>query len=152
MLPRDPQVALDARVGHALALAIEAAGHGGHGGGGEILGRRHRQVQQAGRVFQNDLRRDRIVVAEVPDRARMRAVEGGEDDSRDILDMDAREDLPRLDDAPRGAGAQLLQRAASGAVDACEAEDVEGQRMVRRERTIDVRYKFLQDQARSARP
>ena len=45
----------------------------------------------------------------------------------DILHMDAAEYLARFDDPARGAGADLGEGAASGAVDAREAEDVERQ-------------------------
>ena len=40
--------------------------------------------------------------------------------------MDAREDLARLVDAPRRAGLHLVDGAAAGAVDAGQAEDVDG--------------------------
>ena len=43
-----------------------------------------------------------------------------------ILDMDAVEHLPGLDDPPRRAGRELRERVAAGAVDAGEAEDVDG--------------------------
>ena len=51
----------------------------------------------------------------------------GHERAGDVLDVDAAEDLAGLDDAPRGARAQLPERPAAGAVDAGEAEDVERQ-------------------------
>ena len=70
------------------------------------------------------LRRRRLVVADVVDAAgRGRAIEAAQD-AGDVVDVDAVEHLAGLDDAARGAVAQVVERAAAGPVDAGEAENL----------------------------
>src|SRR5207245_6803442 len=61
----------------------------------------------------------------IVDRAGPRPADRGDQHARQIIDMDAGEDLSRLRDALRGTGAQCVERAASRPVDAGEAEDVD---------------------------
>ncbi len=76
------------------------------------------------------LRRGGQVVGEVPDAApaaRALRRHRGRERAGDVGDMDAAEHLAGLDDAPRGAGAEPVEGAAPGAVDAGQAEDVQGE-------------------------
>src|SRR5204862_7395748 len=63
-------------------------------------------------------------VADIVDRARPRPLYRCQQHIRQILDVDARENLARPVDAFCGAGAQRVEQAAARAVDAGEAEDV----------------------------
>ncbi len=71
--------------------------------------------------------RCRIVVADVVDRAGLGLCHGRTQHLRDIHDMNAREDLARLDDPLRAAGAHGIESIAAGPINPGEAEDVHGQ-------------------------
>ena len=72
------------------------------------------------------LRRGRVVVAEVVGRARVGPCDAGGQHLRDVVHVDAAEDLAFLDDAARRALAHLFEGPAPGAVDTRKAEDVQG--------------------------
>ena len=89
--------------------------------------RRHGQAEQLAGIGDHLAGRSRQIVGDVVDRAGRRAcVDRGQHRGRDVLDMDAREDLAGLVDAPRGAGLHLVDGAAAGTVDAGQPEDVDG--------------------------
>jgi hypothetical protein len=71
-----------------------------------------------------------IIVADVVDAPGIGLPDGGDQDLRDILHVAAAEDLPRLDDAPRGAGPNLGEGSAPGSVDPGQPKDMERQAMV----------------------
>jgi hypothetical protein len=66
------------------------------------------------------------LVGDVPDFARPAALHQAPGDLGEVVDVDAVEDLARLDDAPRRAGAQFSQRVAAGTVNAGEPQDIDG--------------------------
>ena len=70
-------------------------------------------------------RRARLVVGDVED-AGGRARQRGIDRLRDVVDMDAIEDLAGLDDAPRIAARDLHQRVAPRSINAGEPQDGDG--------------------------
>ena len=53
-------------------------------------------------------------------------MQSGVDGCRDVVDVDAIGDLPRLEDTPCGTGAKLIDGAAAGAVNAGKAENDDG--------------------------
>src|SRR5436190_15819383 len=63
-----------------------------------------------------------FVVTDIVDGAGPRPPDRGHQHIRDVLNMNARERLPRLVDAPCGAGTQRVERAAPRAVNPGEAE------------------------------
>ena len=71
------------------------------------------------------LRRRRLVVGEVVDRPGAAPLRPGNDRRSEVFDVDAVEQLPRLDDAARGAGAHIVDGAAPRTVDAGEPEDLD---------------------------
>ncbi len=79
---------------------------------------------ERGRVGDDVLRRCRLVVGDVVDGARPRSVDRGDERRSDVVDVDAVEDLARLDDAPGSAVAKVVQGVAPRPVDAGEAEDL----------------------------
>ena len=126
----DAELALDAVVPHAAVLGIEGARHGAHGRCD--LAPTGWRAARAGRAAR---RRRRSPRCSTPaDRRRRcrsrRAANGhrGEHRGGDVLDMDAREDLAGLVDAPRGAGLDLVDGAAAGTVDSGQPEDIEARR------------------------
>ena len=125
--PAHPQLALDPLVPHPPVVAVEGSRHRREVGGlVRLLGRR-RHAHQLGGVGHHVLRRRRLVVADVVDGARPRPRDRGLEHGRDVLDVDPREQLARLDDPPRRAVLQVDERVAARAVDPGEAEDVDRQ-------------------------
>ena len=125
----DGQLLLDPRVADPAAVAVEAARHRRQLGRLERhLGRRQGAQQRAGEG-DHVLRRRRLVVGDVVDRAGIGPRHRGAQHLDDVVDVDAAEHLAGLDDAARGAGAHRGERAAArpGAVDAGEAEQVHRQ-------------------------
>ena len=103
-----------------MALIVGAtSSHGTAGGTG---------LPSSSQAIGHDLAgRRRQVVGDVVDGAGARMADRRQHGAGDVLDMDAREDLAGLVDAPRGAGLHLVDGAAAGAVDAGQAEDVDGE-------------------------
>ena len=66
-----------------------------------------------------------VVIADIVDGTGPRLANRGDQHPRQILDMDARKDVTRLVDAFCRAGTQRIERAAAGAVNPGEAEDVD---------------------------
>ena len=66
----------------------------------------------------------RRVIADIVDRAGPPPGDRGAQHGGEVIDMDAREDLPRLVDTARHAGAQRVERAAARSVNAGEAKDM----------------------------
>jgi hypothetical protein len=97
------------------------------------LGRR-RHVQQLGGVHHHVLRRRRLVVGDVVDVLRTAPVDAGENRRRDVVDVDAVEHLPRLDDAMRGAFTQPVDGAAPWPIDTGEAEHLRARATLSTER------------------
>ena len=99
---RNAEFPLDQGVGDALVVAIEGARHGRQVGLGEGHLRRRVDPHQGRGIGDHILRRRRLVVGDVEDAG------GVPCDRRlerlhDVVDMDAVEDLARLDDAVRPA-------------------------------------------------
>jgi len=121
-LQRHAQLALDAAVADALVVLVEAARHRRQVRLLERHFRRRRHVQQ-GRGEGDDIRWWRgIVVAHIVGRARMRPCHRCFQHPRDVGDMDAAEDLARLDDAFGAALAHGVERGGARPIDAGEAE------------------------------
>ncbi len=120
------QLALDAAVVHPAPVAPERKRHRRHLLGGLVERDRRRRfhAQNFAGERHHVGRRGRLVVANVVDGARVGARHGGPEDGRDVVHVDAREQVTGLVDAPRLAGAHRVERAAPGAVDAGQAEDV----------------------------
>jgi len=70
-------------------------------------------------------RRGRRVIANIVDRTGTGPGDRRDQHARQIIDMDAREELARLGDALRGPGAQRVERAAARPVDTGEAENLD---------------------------
>src|SRR5271156_4696752 len=118
------ELALDQPVRHPFVVVVEAARHRRELGGFECdEGRRQRAEQRRG-GGDDRLGRRRIVVADIIDGSWPRPADRGSEHTCQILDMNAGEDLARLVDPFRGAGAQRLEGAAARAVNGGKAEDV----------------------------
>jgi len=78
------------------------------------------------------LRRDGLVVGDVPDLAVQPALEHEARSFGDVVDMGAVHDMARLDDPPRLARAQLGERVAAGAVARFRVGAAPGRRSWRR--------------------
>src|ERR1700719_264463 len=118
------ELALDQPVRHPLVVVVEAAGHCRELGGFEWHERRRRHAEQRRGMSDDSLGRRRVVVADVIDGPGPWPADRGGEHLRQILDMNAGEYLARLVDAFRRTCAECFERAAAGAVDAGEAEDV----------------------------
>jgi hypothetical protein len=70
------------------------------------------------------LRRTWLVIGDVIDRVRTRALDGCHQNLRDVGSMDAIEDLSRLDEASRCSIRDFLESVATRSVDTGEAEDL----------------------------
>ncbi|MCH8926895.1 MAG: ComEC/Rec2 family competence protein, partial [Proteobacteria bacterium] len=124
---RDAQFLLDAAVGDPLVVPVEAQRHGRELGRRDGHERRRRHAQKLAGGGDDLGRRRRGVVADVVDPAWVRAGDRSLQDAREVVHVDAAEHLARLMDALGGAGADLIEGAAPGAVDPGQAEDVERQ-------------------------
>src|SRR5438552_8892 len=119
------ELAFDQAVRDSLVIVVKAARHRRHPRLFEWHQRRRFDPEEPGGVSDDRLGSCRVVVADIVDGTRPRPLHRGDQHIRQIRDMDAREDLARLVDPLRGAGAQRLEGAAAGAVDRSEAEDVD---------------------------
>ena len=89
--------------------------------------RRDGQAKQRGRMADHILRRGRIIITDVVNRTGGRLLHRRFQNLRNIIHMDAAENLPRLDDQARSAIAHLFERAATGAINARKPKDVQRQ-------------------------
>ncbi len=122
----DPQFGLHAGVRNLLAFGVEAPGHRREAGVGRVGCRRARHAQKLRPVGDDVLGRRRKIVRHVEN---MRA--GGKtqrrfDRARDVVDVDAVGDLPRLEDTACRAGAKLVDGAAAWTVNAGQPKDDDG--------------------------
>src|SRR6516162_1703268 len=121
----NPELGLDQVVRYALVVVVKAACHRREPGGLERHERRRLHPEKFGGIGDDRLGRCRIIVANVVDGTGPRPLHRGDQHARQILDVDAREDLTRLVDAFCGAGTQRIERAAARTVDGGEPKDVD---------------------------
>ena len=125
MQQRHAKLRAHARIGDALRLGVEAAGHRRHLRLLEGDFRRRRHSEKLRGVCDDVFGRRGIVVADIVDRARAGLRDRRLQDLRDVVHMDPAEDLPRLHDPARRAAPDLLERPPSGAVDSRQPEYVQ---------------------------
>jgi len=120
-----PKFRLDPCIGDPFALGIKTARHWAEVCGCEIhLGGRW-QAQERSAIAQHIFGRGGFVITQVVNRPGVWTRNRCGQSCRDILDMDARENLPRLDDPAGRATAQFFKRATAGAIDAGKSKDVQ---------------------------
>src|SRR5262249_15119469 len=118
------KLGLDAGIVDAPAIAVEAPSHRRELGLFEWHRARWRHAEKLGGEGDDFVGRRRVVVGDIVDGAGARTRDRGLEHRGDVLDMDAVEDLARLHDAARGPGADFVEGAAAGSVDAGEPEDL----------------------------
>ncbi len=120
---RPAQHGFGARIRNALRFAVEAAGHRRQVRRLEGHLRRRLNTEQSSGVGHHRVGRAGIVVGDIVNAIGRRSRDGGEDSSGDVVDVDAVEDLTRLDDAPGSSGLELIEGAAARTVNAGKTED-----------------------------
>src|SRR6185437_5360026 len=121
---RDAELALDQRVRDALVVGPEALRHRRQRRRVERFQRRRRDAEEPCGMGDYIGGRGRLVVADIVGGARAGLFDRGAQHCREVVDMDAREHLPRPIEAAGGAGAQRVEGTAARPVDAGEAEDM----------------------------
>src|SRR3546814_5239712 len=121
-------------IAHAAAVGIEAGGHRRHLRRIERLFRRRCPAEQPSGIGDHILRRRRLVIGDIVDRAGIGPGDRGFQHGCDILDMDAAENLARLDDALRRAAADGVELTTAGTIDARQPEDMHRQVAIAPER------------------
>ena len=131
------QLALDLCVVDALVVFIEAARHRREIGVLERNFRGRRRAEEFSRIEQNVLRRRRLVIRNIINTgasATPLAPNGDDHSLRDILDMNAVENLTGFHDAAGVASTDPVQRAPPWSVDSRQPENVERSFALLRER------------------
>lgn len=105
----DAELLFDAVVMDALIVVIKTAGHRRQGRLGKGDRRRRRNAQQCAGIENDVGRRGRFIIAEIIGATWRRPRDRGLQHLDDIGDVDAAENLTRLDDIPRPAGTDSVQ-------------------------------------------
>ena len=122
----DAQFGFHVRVRDFLAFSIEAPCHRRETGVCRVGRRRAGHAQKLGPKSNDILGRRRKIVRHIENVQAGGKAHRRFDRSRDVFDVNAVGDLPRLEDAARRAGAELVDGTTAGTVNAGQPKDDDG--------------------------